>query len=49
MKTIASTSGTEVATTKPARQPSERKLTASTIASASTKERVNSLTALSTT
>ena len=49
MKTIASTSGTEVATTKPARQPSDRKLTASTIASASTKERVNSPTALSTT
>ena len=40
--TIASTSGTEVATTRPERQPSEKKLTASTIASASTNERVKS-------
>ncbi len=47
--TMASTSGTEVATTSPERQPSERKLTASTIASASRNERVNSNTASSTT
>ena len=47
--TIASTSGTEVATTRPERQPSETKLTPSTIASASRNERVNSNTAASTT
>ena len=44
-KTIASTSGTEVATTMPVRQPSDRKLTASTMASASRNERRNSLMA----
>ena len=49
MNTMASTSGTEVATTMPERQPSETKLTASTIASASRNERVNSNTAASTT
>ena len=47
--TKASTSGTLVATTMPTRQPSERKLTASTIASASRKLRVNSPTACDTT
>ncbi len=41
-KTMASTSGTESATTMPVRQPSDRKLTTSTIASASTKVRRNS-------
>ena len=49
MNTIASTSGTDSATTMPVRQPSARKLTNSTIASASTKECTNSLTACSTT
>ena len=49
MKTIASTSGTDSATTMPVRQPSDRKMTNSTIASASTKERMNSPTACSTT
>ena len=49
MKTIASTSGTEVATTIPDRQPRVRKLTPSTIASASRKDRVNSDTAALTT
>ncbi len=48
-KTIASTKGTEVATTTPVRQPSETKLTASTIASASRNERMNSNTAAPTT
>ncbi len=47
--TIASTSGTEVATTSPERQPRLTKLTPSTIASASRNERVNSNTAASTT
>ena len=47
--TTASTSGTEVATTMPVRQPSDRKLTPSTITSASAKERRNSKTARSTT
>ncbi len=37
--TIASTSGTDSATTMPVRQPSDRKLTSSTMASASTKVR----------
>src|SRR6201987_2264326 len=49
MKTIASTSGTEAATTNPVRQPSARKETNNTIANASTKESTNSLTASSTT
>ena len=49
MKTIASTSGTDSATTMPVRQPSDRKLTNSTIASASMKECTNSPTACSTT
>ena len=35
--TTASTSGTDVATTRPERHPSDRKLTTSTMASASTK------------
>ncbi len=48
-KTIASTSGTEVATTIPDRQPRLRKLTPSTIASASRNERVNTNTAELTT
>ncbi len=47
--TTASTSGTEVATTMPVRQPSDRKLTPRTITSASAKERRNSETARSTT
>ena len=46
--TIASTSGTDSATTMPVRQPSERKLTTSTIASASAKLRRNSETEWST-
>src|ERR1700760_1598562 len=49
MNTIASTSGTEAATTNPVRQPNARNETNSTIASASTKESTNSLTACSTT
>src|SRR6266481_2122700 len=49
MKTIASTSGTDIATTIPVRQPSATKETNSTIASASMKECTNSLTACSTT
>jgi len=49
MKTIASTSGTDSATTTPVRQPRARKETNSTMASASTKERTNSPTACSTT
>ena len=49
MNTTASTSGTDSATTMPVRQPSARKLTNSTIASASMKEWTNSLTAWSTT
>ncbi len=40
--TIASTSGTESATTMPVRQPSETKLTSSTMPSASTKDSTNS-------
>ena len=47
--TTASTSGTDVATTRPERHPSEMKLTTSTMASASTNERRNSLTDSSTT
>ena len=46
--TIASTSGTDSATTMPVRQPSERKLTNSTIASASPKVLMNSDTDSST-
>ncbi len=49
MKTIASTSGTDSATTMPVRQPSATNETNSTIASASMKECTNSLTACSTT
>ncbi len=49
MKTIASTSGTDAATTMPVRQPSAMKETNSTIASASMKECTNSLTACYTT
>src|SRR5260370_1794207 len=49
MKTIASTSGTEAATTMPVRQPSATNETNSTIASASMKECTNSPTACSTT
>ena len=49
MKTMPSTSGTDSATTIPVRQPSARKETNSTIASASTKECTNSPTACSTT
>ena len=49
MKTIASTSGTDIATTMPVRQPSATKETNSTIASASMKECTNSPTACSTT
>ena len=49
MKTIASTSGTDSATTIPVRQPSATKLTNSTIASASMNECTNSPTACSTT
>src|SRR3954452_800201 len=49
MKTIASTSGTDIATTMPVRQPNATKETNSTIASASMKECVNSPTACSTT
>ena len=48
-KVMASTSGTDSATTMPVRQPSERKLTTSTMPSASTKERTNSKIAWSTT
>src|SRR5438128_11150349 len=47
--TIASTSGTESATTMPVRQPSERKLTKSTMPSASTNDSANSETESSTT
>ena len=49
MKTMASTSGTDAATTMPVRQPSARNETNSTIASASMKECTNSPTACSTT
>jgi len=49
MKTSASTSGTDMATTMPVRKPNDTKLTPSTITSASRKERVNSVTAASTT
>src|SRR6202047_280273 len=49
MNTIASTSGTEAATTMPVRQPSATNETNSTIASASMKESTNSPTARSTT
>ena len=49
MKTMASTSGTDIATTMPVRQPSATKETNSTIASASMKECTNSPTACSTT
>ena len=49
MNTIASTSGTDSATTMPVRHPSATKLTNSTIASASMKECTNSLIACSTT
>ena len=48
-KQIASTSGTLRATTTPVRTPSVRKLTASTMARASTNDRTNSLTDSSTT
>src|SRR5579872_1741003 len=48
-KTIASTRGTESATTMPVRQPSATKLTNNTITSASMKECTNSPTARSTT
>ena len=43
-KVIASTSGIDNATTVPARRPSEKKLTASTITTASASERTNSAT-----
>jgi hypothetical protein len=46
---MAATKRTESATTTPVRKPSDRKLTASTITSASRKERVNSPIASSTT
>ncbi len=49
MNTTASTKGTESATMIPVRAPSEAKLTSRTIINASMKERVNSLTASSTT
>src|SRR6202165_385419 len=49
MKTIASTNGTDAATTMPVRQPNATKETNSTIANASMKECRNSLTACSTT
>ena len=49
MNTIASTSGTDSATTMPVRQPSATNETNNTIASASTKECTNSPTACSTT
>ncbi len=49
VSTIASTRGTHSATTMPARQPSEMKLTSSTMASASTKVSMNSDTECSTT
>ena len=42
--TTASTSGTDVATTRPERHPRDMKLTTSTIVSASTNERRNSPT-----
>ena len=45
----ASTSGTLIATTRPVRQPSDRKLTISTMASASRKLSWNSATSLATT
>ncbi len=48
-KTTASTSGTDVATTRPERHPRKTKLTTSTMASASTNERRNSPTDSSTT
>ncbi len=48
VSTIASTSGTERATTMPARQPSDRKLTTSTMPSASMKVSKNSDTDSST-
>ena len=43
-KVIAKTSGMENATTKPVRKPSEKKLTKSTIITASAKTFINSLT-----
>ena len=46
--TIASTRGTDSATTMPVRQPSERKLTTSTMTSASANVRTNSETESST-
>ena len=49
INTAASTSGTDSATTIPVRQPSEIKLTKSTIAKASTKDFKNSPTADCTT
>jgi hypothetical protein len=48
-KTMASTSGIEVATTKPGRRPRFRKLMTSTIAIASHSAFMNSATASSTT
>ena len=48
-KVIASTSGMDSATTMPVRRPRLKKLTASTITTASTSERMNSLTAFLTT
>src|SRR3984893_4675328 len=48
VSTIASTSGTDSATTMPARQPSDRKLTRRTMPSASTKVSTNSETERST-
>ena len=49
MNTMASTSGIEVATTRPARRPRFRKLMTRTIAMASHSAFMNSLTASSTT
>ena len=46
---MARTSGIAIATTMPGRHPSERKLTAKTMAIASTKVLMNSPTASSTT
>ena len=45
MKVMASTSGTDRATTMPVRQPSEMKLTSSTMPRASAKDLANSLMA----
>jgi hypothetical protein len=45
MKVMASTSGTDRATTMPVRQPSDMKLTSSTMAKASPKDVMNSSTA----